>query len=142
MRSAILPLLLLALLALPACNDDSPTDPDVTERFTGTVLRGTRVDHPLPLPHGGNVTLTLEDLTFRLLDVTVTDPALISLVVGIGQPSVLDGLCVSNTTVLMREGSVHSVALRAGDYCLVVRDSGFLPEESVAEYTLLSEFTD
>lgn len=139
MRPA-LPLLLLALLALPACSD-SPTDPDTTLRFTGTVRKGTRVEHPLPLDHGGNMTLTLEDLSFPLLDTTNVSPALISLVVGLGRPDAA-GACEVTTTLVMREGTVGSFGLRAGGYCLAVLDSGFLPEDSIAAYSLRAEFTD
>ena len=139
MRSA-LPLLLLALLVLPACSE-SPTDPDTTLRFTGTLQKGTRDEHPLPLDHGGNLTLTLEDHTFPLLDVSAVDPSLLAVVVGIGRRDAA-GVCGVSSNVVMREGSVNSFGLRAGEYCLVVLDSGFLPEESIAVYSLRAEFTD
>ena len=140
MRPA-LPLLLVALLALPACSD-SPTEPDVTLRLTGSVTRGTRVDHPLPLDHGGNVTFTLEDLRIVLLDTSVTPPSAIALILGLGRREEAGGACDINTTAVLREGSVSSFGLRAGEYCVVVFDNGFLPEESRLEYTLLAEFTD
>jgi hypothetical protein len=140
MRSA-LPLLLVALLALPACSE-SPTDPDTTLRLTGSVTRGVRVDHPLPLDHGGNVTFTLEDLRIVLLDTSVTPPSAIALILGLGRREEAGGACDINTTAVLREGSVSSFGLRAGEYCVVIFDNGFLPEESRLEYTLLAEFTD
>ena len=50
--------------------------------------------------------------------------------------------CDINTTAVLREGSVSSFGLRAGEYCVVVFDNGFLPEESRLEYKLQAEFTD
>jgi hypothetical protein len=139
MRSA-LPLLLLALLALPGCSD-SPTEPDATLRFTGSLTRGARVEHPLSLPHGGNLTLTLEDLNIRLLDVGALHPSLVRVLVGLGRPAE-SGACDVSTTSVMVEGTVSSFGLRAGEYCLAVFDNGILPEESLIEYTLVAEVTD
>lgn len=136
-----LPLLLVALLALPACSE-SPTEPDTTLRLTGTVTRGVRVDHPLPLDHGGNVTFTLEDLRIVLLDVSATPPSAISLILGLGRREQAGAACDITTTAVLREGSVSSFGLRAGEYCVVIFDNGLLPEESRLEYTLLAEFTD
>ncbi len=139
MRSA-LPLLLLALLALPGCSDSS-TEPDTTLRFRGALTRNARVEHALSMPHGGNLTLTLEDLNIRLLDVGVLHPSLVRVLVGLGRPAE-GGACDVSTTTVMVERSVSSFGLRAGDYCLAVFDNGLLPEESSIEYTLVAEVTD
>ena len=43
---------------------------------------------------------------------------------------------------MLREGSVSSFGLRAGEYFVVIFDNGFLPEEWRLSYRLLAEFTD
>ena len=139
MRPA-LPLLLLALLALPGCSDSS-TEPDTTLRLRGSLTRSARVEHAVSMPHGGNLTLTLEDLNIRLLDVGALNPALVRVLVGLGRPDAA-GACDVSTTSAMVERSVSSFGLRAGEYCLAVFDNGLLPEESLIEYTLVAEVTD
>jgi hypothetical protein len=134
-----LPLLLAALLTLAGC-DDSPTDPDQTLTLTGSLTRGTKIDHPLPMPHGGNVTIRLEDVTPQILDVTNFNPNNLVLLVGLGRPTVLG--CNPQSTTAMVEQTVSSYGLRAGDYCISVFDGGSLPEDSLVTYTILTEITD
>jgi hypothetical protein len=132
---------LLTVGLLAAGCSDSPTDPDRELTFTGLMSRNAKIDHPLPMPHGGNLTVTLEDLTPRLIDTGVLDPGRIFLLVGLGRPS-STGDCVATTTAGMVEGAVSSYGLRAGDYCLTAFDTGALPEDATLSYTLAAKVTD
>jgi hypothetical protein len=132
--------LLVAGLLATGCSD-SPTDPDRELTFTGVMSRNAKIDHPLPMPHGGNLTVTLEDLTPRLIDTGVLDPTRLSLLVGLGRPG-STGDCVATTTVEMIEGRVRSFGLRAGEYCLTAFDIGTLPEDATLSYTLAAKVTD
>ena len=160
-RLALLPALLLLALAAGGCNDDSPSEspaptptppPRTTETFSGTFTQNGSASHEFTVAQAGDVELKLTAMAplatlavgmgIGRVDTTNTPPSAIALILGLGRRDVAGGACEINTTAVLREGSVSSFGLRAGEYCVVVFDNGLLPEESRLEYTLLAEFTD
>ncbi len=124
---------LLAGSLLLACSD-SPTGPDAAPLvFQGTIIAQGSTTHSLMPSDYGGVRIQLDDLTPRLIDVTT--PTDLAVGFALGQP---DGeTCATTFQIAIVEGDVLSFSLGNEEYCLLMFDSGLLPEDAIVDYTLV-----
>ena len=142
MRRALAPLAIAAccalLLVAAGCNDSS-TEPDRTQTYTGTITKDHPVQDVLTLHGVGNVRASLVSLTQLAADGT-TAPVPLGLVMGIG-PSA--ATCVPTGNFLFGlANSFVSIGLDGGNYCLRFAESGTLPEGASLTYTIRLEIRD
>jgi hypothetical protein len=126
MRVSI-PALIVVLLGVSACGDDTPTSPSdssataapVTEVFTGTLLTGGTSFFSFNVSQGGTVKVMLATTNSE-----AGQPLAPSLKLGVGVPAGL-GCGVSNSvTATAALSSQISSFLAAGTYCVDLSDPG------------------
>lgn len=141
MRRALraLPLLLPLLLLLAAAGcDDTPTDPDRTLSFSGSIVKAQAREHSLPLGSSANVRVRLRSALLTLPETTAPVPTAVLVTLGRATATACEG----RTSSGMVAGSVISFGLEAGNYCLTVGDTGSIPENGSVEYSLDVEITE
>jgi len=130
--SARLALLVACLLLLPSCSSSNPVDESIF--LTGTVSYQGSKWHSLPLSNSGIVEIDVLTLTPQLVDITNILNLDLFLGLGIGQPSGED--CVPTTQTAVQAGSRVVYGLSAKEYCILLFDTGSLPEDATVQYTL------
>lgn len=119
-------LILVLVLALPACGEDTPTATgDRTEKVTGTLTAGGLSFHTFTIQASGDLTAT-----FSKISPTVTVGA------GVGVPSgaacdlqvVSGAVTQGTTTVVFLEG--------AGAFCISIYDTGSIGAGVTVDYEI------
>jgi len=132
MSSARLALLVACILLLPSCSSSNPVDESIF--LTGTVPYQGSNWHSLLLSDSGIVEIDVLTLTPQLVDITNILNLNLFLGLGIGQPS--GGECVPTTQTAVQAGSRVVYGLSDREYCILLFDSGALPEDAIVQYTL------
>lgn len=128
----LLLLLVVASLGLACDSSTSPIqDPLVFESEIGADGRNI---HPVVLSDSGTV-----HVQFTRLDekpVEGVEPADTEWVLGVGVGRPAEDQCSPTYSVSARVGDLVVLGLNQADYCFLVFDTGFLPDETIIEYTL------
>ncbi len=134
LRPALLLLLAAGLVWTVGCDSStSPIGDPMT--FEGVIPSGGRVVHPFVLTNAG--TIRVEFNRIEEQPVEGFDPlenVIWRLGVGIGRPS--EGECSTSYSVAAVVGQLLVLGLNEAEYCLLVFDTGFLPEVRIVEYTM------
>ena len=140
MRTA-LALLLAALLTGTIACSDSPTAPiDEPLVFSGDLLYQGSVEHFFTLQHPGAIQIKVLDLVAKLVEIDPLNP--LNLVVGLGLGRPDGSSCSTTSRTNVAKDSLLAFGLSAGDYCIVLFDSGRLPEDAVIGYSVLIDPTE
>jgi hypothetical protein len=135
MRRA-LPLLAVLLLAL-GCNN-GPTDPNRVLTLTGTVEKDKPVVETVAMRNKGNMRMSLVRADLTAADGTVTQNAGLVVQIGTGTST----SCTPTGFFPLVQGSVVSLGLEKGSYCLRMSESAVLAEGAKLTYDLGLEITD
>lgn len=133
MRRAIL----LALLFVAGCNT-GPTDPDRTIALMGTIEKDKPVVEAVVMRNTGNMRITLVKSDFTAADGTVTAGPRVLVQLGTGNATT----CTATGVFGFDPGSVVSLGLEKGGYCLRMSEVGTLAEGAKITYDLSVEITD
>ena len=134
-------LLLAALLFAVGCND-GPTDPSRTIPFAGTLAKGDAAKiGTLSMGHTGNVRATLLELKLAAADGTI-GPAPGGLLVGIGSTGADPAVCIADGSFLLLEGTIVSLGLERGSYCMSFQSNLTLAEGTTLTYSLKADIRD
>lgn len=120
------------VLLLTSCDSSSPVPESIF--LTGEVSYQGSNWHSLALSDSGIVEIDVLALTPQLVDITNNPNLNLILGLGIGQPSEND--CVPTTQTAVRAGSRVVYGLSDKEYCILLYDTGGLPEDAVVRYTL------
>jgi hypothetical protein len=131
--------LALGALLFAGCNN-GPTEPNRTLAFAGTLARSASKVETFDMKHTGNVRLTLTDLQQVAADGTMAPP-LFGLPLALGNPAA-DATCAATTSFAMGKGTVVSLGLERGTYCILLTEPTLVPEGSSIAYQLRAEITD
>ena len=132
-------LLTLALLVFAVGCDNGPTEPTRTETLSGTLARSGFTVTTLSMHNTGNLRVTVVDLTTVAADGTTS--ALnggITFTTGIGNATT----CTASGSFGLVKGSVISLGLTKGDYCLKLTEPTSVAEGSSLRYQIQLEITD
>jgi hypothetical protein len=127
----IVPLIAIFLL-LPGCSSSSPVPESIF--LSGTITYQGSEWHSLPLTKSGIVEIDVRTLQPQLIDVTNINELDLFLGLGVGQPS--GDNCNPSTRTAIRQGDQVVFGLGVKEYCILVFDSGALPEDATIRYTL------
>jgi hypothetical protein len=130
------PLAALFLLLLAGC-DTGPTEPRTTTSLTGTLTVGQQATSTVTLEHTGNLRATLVKIDHTAADGTVTRGSG-TLTFGVGASA---ATCTATGSFGLLQGSVVSIGLAKGDYCVVIAP-GALVEGASFAYEVKLEITD
>lgn len=132
MSSARLALFVTCVFLLSSCSSSSPVPESIF--LTGDVSYQGSNWHSLPLSNSGIVEIDVLALTPQLVDITDLPSLNLFLGLGIGQPS--GGDCTPTTQTAIQAGSRVVYGLSAKEYCILLYDTGALPEDAIVRYTL------
>lgn len=135
--SRLRPALLLLLAAgLTTVGCDSSTRPiDDPLVFEGVIPSGGRESHPFVLTNSGTVRVEFSRIVEQPVEgFEPLEDVIWRLGVGIGRPS--DGECSTSYSVAAAVGQLVVLGLNEAEYCLLVFDTGFVPEVRILEYSL------
>lgn len=132
-------LLALAVLLLATGCEGDPAEPDRTEALSGTLARSASATAPLSMRNTGNLRVTALDLEAVAADGT-TGPAFGGITFSVGSGTTANCLATGNFGLI--EGSVISLGLHKGDYCLKVSEPTVVAEGSSLRYELQLEISD
>jgi len=136
MRRALLAL--TVLLFAWAC-DNGPTEPNRTQTLTGTLARSGFTISTLSMQHTGNLRVSVVDLAAVAADGTTTAAnGGISFTTGTGDATT----CTAAGNFGLLKGSVISLGLNRGDYCLKLTEPTAVAEGSSLRYDIQLEITD
>jgi len=136
MRRALLAL--TVLLFAWGC-DNGPTEPNRTQTLTGTLARSGFTITTLSMQHTGNLRVTVNDLATVAADGTTTAAnGGISFTTGSGDATT----CTAAGNFGLLKGSVISLGLNRGDYCLKLTEPTAVAEGSSLRYDIQLEITD
>jgi hypothetical protein len=129
----------VAILVVPvlvfSCGGDSPTNlADQPLLLTGTLAYQQVVNLDFTLDDADIIRIEVVDLSPILVDIT-TNPNFIP-TIGFGLGSPVEGSCLTRQRLSAQQGGFFTFGLDAGDYCIQLSDTGFLPEDAVVRYTL------
>jgi len=127
-----------ALVFATGC-DSSPSDPNRTLPLTGSLARSGATVSTLSMRHTGNLRATAVELKQVAADGTVSAAARgITFSVGIGAGAT----CTATGSFALIQGSVVSLGLTKGDYCVSLTEPTGVPEGSTLTYDVRLEITD
>ena len=136
MRRAFLAL--TVLLFAWGC-DNGPTEPNRTQTLTGTLARSGFTISTLSMQHTGNLRVSVVDLAAVAADGTTTAAnGGISFTTGTGDATT----CTAAGNFGLLKGSVISLGLNRGDYCLKLTEPTAVAEGSSLRYDIQLEITD
>ena len=136
MRRALLAL--TVLLFAWGC-DNGPTAPNRTQTLTGTLARSGFAITTLSMQHTGNLRVTVVDLAAVAADGTTTAAnGGITFTTGTGAATT----CTAAGNFGLLKGSVISLGLNRGDYCLRLTEPTAVAEGSSLRYDIQLEITD
>ncbi len=125
-------LLLVAVLALPACDSRSPTEIlGGVQTFEGSIPAAGSAIHSFTVTREGGVQVEVSSIT---VDPPRNDPTLlVSLALGIGRPADTGDCFVTFLTTIFT-GAKRAFAVESVDYCFEVIDRGSLAEGELGVY--------
>jgi len=132
-------LLAVAVLLLATGCEGSPAEPDRTEALAGTLERSASAISLLSLRNTGNVRVTAIDLKAVAADGT-TGPAIGGITFGVGTGNTV--ACIASGNFGLIEGSVISLGLHKGDYCVKLSEPTVVAEGSSLRYQLQLEISN
>jgi hypothetical protein len=132
-------LLAAALLLAMGC-DSGPTEPNRTQTLTGSLARSAATESALTMRHTGNLRVLGEDFKQVAADGTETTTGA-GLTFSIGTFGT-DAACVASGNFGLLKGSVLSLGLNRGDYCVKLTEPTLVAEGATLEYTVRLEITD
>lgn len=140
MRRALLALSLLASATVFALGcDNGPTEPTRTQSLTGTLARSGFTITTLSMEHTGNLRVTVNDLTAVAADGTTGGvQGGITFTTGTGDATT----CTAAGNFGLVRGSVISLGLNKGNYCLKLTEPTAVAEGSSLRYDIQLEITD
>ena len=123
------------VVGLVACGSGSPTGlADTPMIFTGTLAYQQVENINFRLDDDEIIRVDIVELAAVLVDITNNPTFVATIGFGLGTP--LDDACITRQRLAAQEGGFFTYGLNAGDYCMQLSDTGFLPEDSVVKYTL------
>ena len=132
-------LLAVAVLLLAAGCDTGPSEPNRTESLSGTLARSASTTSTLSMRNTGNLRVTAVDLSSVAADGTVTTAGGgLTFATGTGTTDA----CTILGSFALAEGTVISLGLHKGDYCLKLTEPTLVAEGETLRYTLRLEITD
>jgi hypothetical protein len=134
--------LLVAACALLFANgcDTGPTDPNRTLPLTGSLARSAATVSTFAMRHTGNLRATAVDLKQVAADGT-TSAAARGITFSIGTATGT-ATCTATGSFGLIQGSVVSLGLTKGDYCVSLLEPTGVPEGSTLSYDIRLEITD
>ena len=132
-------LLAVAVLLLATGCEGDPAEPDRTEALSGTLERSASATAPLSMRNTGNLRVTAIDLEAVAADGT-TGPAIGGLTFGVGTGTT--AACIASGNFGLIKGSVISLGLHKGDYCIKLSEPTAVAEGSSLRYQLQLEISD
>jgi hypothetical protein len=129
----------LAVLLLATGCDNGPTEPSRTESLAGTLARSASTTSSLSMRHTGNLRVTGVDFVQVAADGT-TSAAGGGITFATGHPSGSD--CVVTGAFAMGKGSLISLGLLKGDYCIKLTEPTIVAEGASLRYEVRLEITD
>ncbi|HEV8240520.1 MAG TPA: hypothetical protein VGS57_14215 [Thermoanaerobaculia bacterium] len=132
-------LLALSLLLFAWGCDNGPTDPTRTQSLTGTLARSGFTITTLSMHSAGNLRVTAVDLATVAADGTTSAAnGGITFTTGTGNTTT----CTAAGNFGLIKGSVLSLGLNKGDYCLKLTEPTLIAEGSSLRYDIQLEITD
>ena len=130
------PLLLTAAVLAIAGGCGSSTAPIMEAVvFQGEIGADGRVTHSLTLTDSGTLHIEFTRIDERPME--GVEPADVDWALGIGVGRPVEAECNTTYSVSARAGELVVIGLNEADYCFAVFDTGFLPDETVLEYSLM-----
>jgi hypothetical protein len=130
--------LFLAVLLLATGCDNGPTDPNRVIAITGTIEKDKPVVETVQMRNTGNMRIRLVKAELIAADGTATANAGLLVQVGIGTATA----CTATGFFPFVDGSVISLGLVKGSYCLKLSEAVVLAEGAKVTFNLGVEITD
>lgn len=133
LKPLLLVLLATGLVSFVGCDGStSPIgDPMV---FEGVIPSGGRVSHPFVLTKAGTIRIAFNEIVEQ--PVEGFEPLEVEWILGIGIGRPVAGECATSYSVGARVGQLVVLGLNEAEYCLLIFDTGFLPDVRILEYTV------
>ena len=127
-----------AVVLLATACDNGPTEPTQTQSLAGTLARSASTTSSLSMRDTGNLRVTGVDFAQVAADGTVTEGGGITF----GPGRTVNNECVITGAFGIVKGSVVSLGLNKGDYCLKLTEPTAVPEGASLRYEVRLEVTD
>lgn len=136
-RLLSLPVALVAVVAF-GCNKGS-TDPSQVVPLVGSLAKSASTVSTVTLRSTGNLRVTAVDLQQILADGT---PANVTggIILNVGEGN--ETSCVAAGSFSFVKGTVLSLGLQKGSYCLKLTEPGLVADDSTLHYEMSVEITD
>ena len=121
------------VLGLGCGSSTSPLMDPIT--FEGEIAVAGRQIHPLVLTASG--TIRIEFTRLEEKPVEGVEPTDTNWVLGVGVGRPIGEECSTRYSIRASVGQLLVVGLDEGEYCLLVFDAGFVPADTVIEYTVM-----
>lgn len=132
-------LLAAALLLAVGC-DSGPTEPNRTLTLAGSLARSAATVTLFEMRNTGNLRVHGQEFDQVAADGTVANAAG-GVTFSIGTLGTGDS-CIASGNFGLVEGSVLSVGLNKGDYCIKLTEPTLVPEGSTLSYSIRLDITD
>lgn len=131
-------LLFAALVLFVTGCETGPTEPSRTIPLSAVLAKGGVKVETVELKHTGNLRATLVKLDQTAADGTVTSPAPGGLLISLAEGA----SCSLTGAFALFQGSVVSLGLGKGTYCLTMSENAAIPDGATLTYNMSVEITD
>lgn len=128
-------LLLAATVCVVGGCSDSPTEPDDTLTFSGSVAATSNASHAVTATDAEVWRIQTVSVSQTLADGTVTNPSAILPAVRLGAQT--NSTCApTSPVVFLAPGQSITYRVDPGDHCILLSDSGVFPVGSKIDYVI------